>query len=95
MSKKLFKIELNLDDETEAKAFVEKYGNARNATLAFRLGFKGRRAFKCANALTNYAWNKVTAIDCRLKGKIQIAIQYETICDRIYKTDIQPFIECW
>lgn len=32
-----------------------------------------------------YASNRATAMKCRLEGKIQIAIQYEDICERIYQ----------
>jgi hypothetical protein len=31
-----------------------------------------------------YCWNKATAMQCRLDGKIQEATKYEEICDRIY-----------
>lgn len=34
--------------------------------------------------LRNYAWNKATAVSCRLEGNINSALSYEAICDRIY-----------
>jgi hypothetical protein len=34
--------------------------------------------------LGNYASNKATAMQCRLDGKINSALMYEEICDRIY-----------
>ena len=36
------------------------------------------------NDLKCYATNKATAIGCRLAGKIETALTYEAICDRIY-----------
>ena len=32
----------------------------------------------------HYCANKATAVSCRTKGKIQTALTYEAICDRIY-----------
>ena len=40
---------------------------------------------KIALNLSCYAWNKVTAMRCRLEGRIDAALQYEGIADRIYK----------
>jgi hypothetical protein len=37
-----------------------------------------------AKDLGAYAANKATAMRCRLKGDIQAASVYETICDHIY-----------
>lgn len=34
--------------------------------------------------LGHYACNRAVAINCRLKGEIQTAQIYETICDQIY-----------
>jgi hypothetical protein len=33
----------------------------------------------------NYAWNKYTAMQCRLRGEIDPALMYEAIADRIYE----------
>lgn len=35
--------------------------------------------------LANYASNKATAIECRKRGDVQTALEYEGICERIYK----------
>lgn len=37
-----------------------------------------------ASKLANYADNKAVAMECRLRGDIQAASIYETICDQIY-----------
>ena len=34
--------------------------------------------------LAHYAYNKATAMRCRLKGDITAALMYEAICERIY-----------
>jgi len=39
---------------------------------------------RIAMDLRNYGWNKLTAMRCRLAGKIDVAMMYEGICDRIY-----------
>lgn len=85
----------NLDDEMECETFIETYGTTRGMRLAHKLGFTGTNARRAANALSNYAWNKHTAVNCRRKGDITTALQYEAICDRIYSQDIQPIIDCW
>ena len=96
MNTKQFKAEhLNLDDEETVSQFISSHKSTRGRTLANRLGFRGRGATKAANALSNYAWNKLTAISLRQKGNIAEAQRYEAICDRIYSQDIQQQIECW
>lgn len=90
-----FKLDINLDDENEVEQFIESYGTNRGRLLANRLGFTGTGSTKLANALSNYAWNKHTAISCRKAGKIGEAIMYENICDSIYRDDIQTRCECW
>lgn len=90
-----FKIDLNLDDEEEAKSFWENYSPFRGRALANRLGFKGKGSAKAANALINYAINKNVACEQRKAGNITTAVKYENICDTIYLADIQGKIECW
>ena len=90
-----FKLDINLDDQQEAEEFIELYRTSKGRLLANRLGLTGVGSSKLATALSNYAWNKVTAINCRTKGFIDSASAYESICDRIYKEDIQPHCECW
>ena len=90
-----FKIEINLDDEQEVQAFIDAHYTNRGWQLARKLGFKGRGSAKAASALSNYAWNKITAMGLRKKGGIDMAQQYERICDMIYSQDIRGKIECW
>ncbi len=75
---------INLDCEIECAEFVAKYGTNKGIRLANLLGIKGKGSKSAANALSNYAWNKTAAIDCRKRGAIGIAMTYENICDRIY-----------
>ena len=90
-----FKTDLNLDDETEVNEFLKSHGMRRRRNIAKELGFEGEGSFEAAQSLKNYAWNKVTAISERKKGNISRAEVFEDICDRIYKEDIEPNIECW
>ncbi len=90
-----FKIDINLDDEQENHEFLLRYTTIKGRQLANQLGFTGPGAEKAANALSNYAWNKTTAIGLRKKGDITNALKYEEICDRIYREDIKNTIECW
>lgn len=90
-----FSLEVNLDDETEAREWIAKYGTTDGRRLANLLGFTGKDSARAADALSNYAWNKTTAIDCRKRGTIQTAQNYERICDDIYARDIEPLIACW
>jgi hypothetical protein len=79
---------LNLDDETTVETWIAHFGTLRGRRLANLLGFTGTGAVSRANALSNYAWNKSTAISCRKRGDIATAQSYEAICDRIFKDDI-------
>lgn len=90
-----FSLDLNLDDVSECADFIAKYGTTRGRKLANLLGISGNGSARLASSLSNYAWNKHAAINCRLKGQIQTAIEYEEICDWIYRDDIQPVCECW
>lgn len=90
-----FNCDLNLDDETEANEFWDKYAVWPVRRVAKDLGFTGKDSTRAAKALKNYAINKVVACKLRLEGKIAGAISYERICDTIYTYDIQPLIECW
>ncbi len=75
---------LNLDDEPTVRDFISTYGTKNGIRLANLLGIKGKGSKKIANNLSCYAWNKFTAINCRLQGKIVIALNYEAIADKIY-----------
>ena len=90
-----FAYAVNLDCPNDLEQFLKSYEPARGRVLANRLEFAGKGSAKAANALMNYAQNKRTAIACRKFEKIPSALRYEEICDRIYKEDIQPLIECW
>lgn len=91
----MFEIDLNLDDPAELEGFINKHSTLKGRTLANRLGFSGKGAATAATALSNYAWNKHTAVCLREKGDITKALGYEEICDRIYREDIEPNIKCW
>ena len=75
---------INLDDEQECSEFLAKYGTTKGIRLAHLLGLHGKGSKANANHLSAYAWNKQTAMDCRRRGEIATAMQYEAICDRIY-----------
>jgi hypothetical protein len=92
---KPFKIDINLDDPNELEEFIEKYKNSSGQIIANQLKLKGKGSALLAKALSNYAWNKKTAIYCRVKGKINRALKYEKICDNIYVNNIEPVCECW
>ena len=84
----------NLDDPTEVSDFIKTFGTLKGIALAHRLGISGKGAKVRANSLSNYAWNKHTAIDLRLQGKIETARTYEAICDRIY-AEMHPSVKTW
>ena len=44
-----------------------------------------RGYLRAARTLKHYAANKATAMGLRLAGKVADALQYEGICDRLYK----------
>ena len=88
------KIEINLDDESEVERFIETHSTLKGRALANRLGISGKNSSKVASMLSGYAWNKHTAILLRKQGRIETAIGYEGICNRIYERLI-PKCECW
>ena len=90
-----FNAEMNLDDPYDIQQFIASYKTTKGRSLANRLGFVGKNSVRAANALSNYAWNKHTAICLRTKGDIVTGQKYEAICDRIYTQDINPLINCW
>jgi hypothetical protein len=90
-----FTADLNLDCINDLEEFLSKHEPIRGRSLAHRLGFRGPGAVKAANALMNYAQNKRAAITCRKSRRIPTARQYEEICDRIYREDIEPLVKCW
>ena len=82
---------LNLDCPNEVEDFIAKYNTTKGAKLANMLGIKGKGRNKIANALSNYAWNKKTAMEQRKVGNISTAVSYGNICDRIYNDLPQEF----
>jgi len=66
----------------ELMTFWLKHQRGRKYRELFPLGGPGTK--RAAGDLANYASNKATAMQCRLRGDIQAAFIYETICDRIY-----------
>ncbi len=89
------KLDINLDDESEVESFIKTHGTTRGRSLANRLNLSGHGAVQVANAFSNYAWNKATAMKLRKEGNIANALTYEQICDIIYTRDINPLVECW
>lgn len=80
--------EYNLDAMSidELTAFAVAIDNGVRPLRAARQLFPGRKAgtVRAAKDLRAYAWNKLTAMSCRMEGKIDVALQYEAICDKIY-----------
>lgn len=85
---------LNLDDENEVATFISEFGTTKGLRLAKMLGICGKGAKSKANSLSNYAWNKHTAIQLRKAGKIENAQTYETICNIIY-SKMDADIKTW
>lgn len=91
-----FKIDLNLDDEEECKEFVKRWHpGMHKRAQAVELGFTGPGSQSAAHSLFLYAMNRLPAFDARRRGMIGRACNLEECCDRIYKREIQPHIECW
>jgi hypothetical protein len=74
----------NLDAMTQVDlvAFAVAHKGRSGARLLFPKG--GRGTAVATTDLVNYAWNKATAMACRLRGDISNALLYEGICERIY-----------
>jgi hypothetical protein len=66
----------------ELMRFWNNYQSGRNATSMFPAKPKGYKS--ATGDLANYASNKATAMQCRIRGEIDTALMYESICDRIY-----------
>lgn len=92
---KPFRLDLNLDDEVECRAFFEKHRLLTAQDLAKRLDLQGSGAVNLASALMMYASHKIAAFDYRLHAYIVDAIRQESQCDFIYRTNIQPVCDCW
>ena len=75
----------------ELMEFWAKHKSGRDYRELFPDGGKGSKT--AAADLANYAINKATAMQCRIKGDIPTALMYEGICDRIY--DRLPAMARW
>lgn len=77
----------NLDGMVQEDVFAfadaVRVGPIKAARIMFPDQRNGR--VKAAKSLMHYAYNKSTAMQCRVRGDIVGASNYEAICDRIYK----------
>lgn len=75
----------NMDslDASDLRAFWTRHRDGRNARDLFPAGGNGTR--RATADLASYASNKATAVECRLSGRIDSALGYESICERIYR----------
>jgi len=72
-------------DAEDLWAFWQKIETIRPIRFARTLFPDRPKGYVTATiALGCYASNKATAMQCRLRGEIQTAINYEGICERIY-----------
>lgn len=78
----------NLDDmpRPELQRFANTFGLSHKAPQRAAKALAGDRKnyTEVARDLGHYAWNKLTAMDCRRRGDISGARMYEGICERIY-----------
>jgi len=76
----------NLDAMTEEDLYTFAHATRGVAprTIARRMFGQERGAVRATKDLHHYAWNKITAMQCRLRGEVTTAVHYEAICDRIY-----------
>lgn len=74
----------NLDamNASDLMMFWHKHQNGRKYKLLFPDG--GQGVIRATRDLANYAANKSAAMHVRSQGKIQDAMMYEGICERIY-----------
>jgi hypothetical protein len=78
---------VNLDCQSPEflMAFWHQHHRASKASRLLITGHTGKGSKIACKALANYASNKATAMQCRLRGDILGAQMYENICDRIYE----------
>jgi hypothetical protein len=76
---------LDCEDSDTLWEFWKRFNSVRPVAQA-RLLFPDRPKgyVSAARSLAGYASNKATAMSCRIEGKIESALVYEKICDRIY-----------
>lgn len=76
----------NLDccSPEELMAFWGRYHRASRRDAEALVGDRRPGYTAVAATLANYACNKATATQCRLRGEVQAAEIYEDACDKIY-----------
>lgn len=86
----------NLDamDATDLWSFWAEHRHATKADALALFGRTGRGTRKAAASIAAYACNKSVAMQCRARGDIVGAQNYEAICDRIYK-QLPSFAKTW
>lgn len=65
-------------------AWSHTFGHATKAQRLEAFGRIGRGTVRALKDCANYAANKGTAMQCRERGHVQTALQYENIADKIY-----------
>lgn len=76
----------NLDCQTsdDLMDFWARYHRGSRRDAAELIGDKRPLFTVYARNVAAYACNKAVAMQCRLRGEIDSATTYETICDQIY-----------
>lgn len=64
--------------------WIEFIGHGKRPSVANQWFPNTKGKFELVRNMRNYLWNKLTAMDLRIAGNIQKALEYEAICDRIY-----------
>lgn len=80
--------DMNLDgyiDPSDLWEIWKRTNTVRPIAFACQLFPDAPKGFvRVTKDLGNYAANKATAMQCRLRGDINAALMYEGICERIY-----------
>jgi len=71
--------------QAELMAFWDRYRRPTRKDAAGLIGDTRPGYTKICGALAAYACAKATAMHCRLEGKIQSAMVYESHCDLYYQ----------
>ena len=80
--------DLDTAEPSDLMLFWAHYQNGRNFRELFPAGGKGSK--RAAADIANYAANRATAAECRLRGDIEHAFLYERYAERIY-ADLPSF----
>jgi hypothetical protein len=83
---------INLDCMTAdaLTSFWQQYRKPSRKMAADLFGGTPEGYIRAAKDVANYASNKATAMQCRMRGDMQAAGIYERICERIYE-DLPEF----